>query len=124
MPGEDRMAKSGAAVLLWAPRIAGILVALFLGLFALDAFDGRSFLGGLGPFAIHLIPTYIVLALVALSWRFEWVGAAAFFILALAYAVMVRWRLDWVAAISGPLMIVGVLFLLSWRYRSMPRAAH
>ena len=101
-------------MLLWAPRIAGILVAGFLGLFALDAFEGQSLLLGLAAFAIHLIPSLLVLAAVAAAWKFEWVGGVAFLGLALAYAIMVRWRLDWIAVISGPLAIVGLLFLIAW----------
>jgi hypothetical protein len=110
------MNRTSAAVLLWAPRIAGILVAAFLGLFALDAFEGRSFVAALPAFAIHLIPSFLVLAAVAIAWRFEWVGAVAFLGLAVLYAVMVRGRVDWVAVISGPLLLVGILFLAAWRH--------
>lgn len=104
-------------VLRWAPRVVGILVALFLGLFALDSFTGKSLLEGLAGFAVHLIPTYIVLAVIAVAWRHEWVGALAFLALAVTYGVMVRWRMDWVAVISGPLVVVGLLFLASWIHR-------
>jgi hypothetical protein len=111
------MNRTSAALLLWAPRIAGILVAAFLGLFALDAFDGRSFVAALPEFALHLVPSLLVLAVVAAAWKFEWIGAVAFFGLAVLYAVMVRGRLDWIAVISGPLAIVAVLFLVSWSRR-------
>lgn len=110
------MTRTSATFLLWGPRITGILLAAFLGLFALDAFDGRPLVETLPAFAIHLIPSFLVLAVVAIAWKFEWVGAVAFIGLAVAYTVMVRWRIDWIAAISGPLTIVGVLFLLSWRH--------
>jgi hypothetical protein len=103
-------------LLLWAPRIAGLLVAAFLALFALDAFNETgSFVGALPAFAIHLIPSLLVLMVVAIAWRFEWIGAIAFIALAVLYAVMARGRLDWIAVISGPLVLVGVLFLVSWR---------
>jgi hypothetical protein len=102
----------------WTPRLAGLVVAGFLALFALDAFDGRSLTETLPAFAMHLIPSLIVLAVVALAWRFEWFGATAFIILAVLYAIMVRGRLDWIVAISGPLVIVAVLFLVSWRQQA------
>jgi hypothetical protein len=103
-------------LLLWVPRIAGLLVATFLALFALDAFnETSSFVGALPTFAIHLIPSLLVLMVVAIAWRFEWIGAIAFIALAVLYAVMARGRLDWIAVISGPLVLVGVLFLVSWR---------
>jgi hypothetical protein len=110
------MKSASASLLLWAPRIGGILVAAFLGLFALDAFDGRSLGAAIPAFAVHLIPSTLVLAAVAIAWRFEWLGAGVFLGLAVLYAVMVRGRLDWVAIISGPLAVVGVLFLASWRH--------
>jgi hypothetical protein len=115
--------KTSAALLLWAPRVTGILMAAFLGLFALDAFDGRSFLAALPAFAIHLIPSFLVLAVVAIAWKAEWIGAVAFLGLAVLYAVMVRGRIDWVALISGPLVIIGVLFLASWRHHGELRLA-
>jgi hypothetical protein len=104
----------------WAPRVCGLLMAGFLALFAVDAFDGRSFVAGLQAFAVHLIPTYIVLAIVAVAWRAEWFGAAAFLAVAVAYGMMVGWRLDWMAAVSGPLLLVSALFFVSWRHHLTP----
>lgn len=102
-------------LLFWAPRVAGILIAALLAVFALDAFNNHSLLSGLPEFAIHLIPSLLVLIVVAIAWKFEWIGAIAFIGLAVLYALMVRGRLDWIIIISGPLTIVGVLFLVSWR---------
>ena len=116
------MTKTTASILLWAPRIAGIALALFLSLFALDAFDGRSFFGALPGFLIHLTPALLVFAVVALAWRMPIVGAVAFPIFALGYAVMVGGRADWIAVIAGPLAIIGVLFLVSWGAQAMSRA--
>src|SRR5262245_50321223 len=98
-------------VLFWTPRIAGILVAGFLALFALDAFNRTSFVAALPEFAIHLIPSLLVLTVVAIAWRFEWIGAIAFVGLAALYAAMDGGRPDWILAISGPLLVVGALFL-------------
>ena len=111
------MKTSTASVILWAPRIAGVAVALFLALFALDAFNGQPFVNALPDFLIHLLPSLGVLAVVALAWRFPLVGAAAFAGLAVLYAVMVNGRPDWIAVVGGPLLVVGLLFLASWRYR-------
>jgi hypothetical protein len=102
-----------ARLIVWLPRILGIAVGLFLGMFALDAFSGGEPLASaLSDFAIHLLPAATILAVVAIAWRFPWVGAIAFVGFAVAYAVAVR-RLDWVAAISAPLLVVGLLFLAS-----------
>jgi hypothetical protein len=113
------MTKALEKLVWWGPRISGLAVAAFLALFALDAFSGSaSFFEALPAFAIHLIPSVLVLVVVALAWRFEWIGAIAFIALAALYAVMVRGRVDWIVVISGPLVLVGVLFLVSWRYHA------
>src|SRR6476619_4220244 len=98
-----------AALLLWAPRFAGLAIAVFLALFALDAFDGRPFFVALPGVLMHLLPAFLVLAAVALAWRFPLAGAVAFAGLALAYAIAVRWRLGWIAVIGTPLVVVAVL---------------
>ena len=101
------------AVSLWIPRIAGLGVAMFLSLFALDAFGAKPFLEALPEFLIHLTPALVVMAGVALAWRYPLAGAGAFGALAVGYAMVANGRVDWVAAISGPLAMVAALFLVS-----------
>ena len=104
-------------LLLWGPRILGVLVSMFVGLFALDAFNqGTPFLQALPGFFIHMLPAFILLALVSASWRREWIGGVGFIALAVAYSMMARGHVDWMLAISGPLLVVGTLFLWSWRH--------
>jgi hypothetical protein len=104
-------------LLRWLPRLFGFAVALFLSLFALDAFgDGQSVMRALPGFVIGLAPAAIVLAAVALAWRSEWIGAAAFTMLAAAYAIAAREHVSWIAAISGPLLAAALLYLWSWSY--------
>jgi len=113
--------------LVWLPRIFGIATSLSIGLFALDAFSGRTFVEGLPGFIIHLVPSMFLLAIVALSWRREWIGAVVFGMLAIAYALSVPTRPDWMLAISGPLVVTAGLFLLSWWVRggsAQPAASH
>ena len=98
-------------LLLWSPRVLGILVGIFLGLFALDALDE-----GIPALLLHVMPAAGVLLLVAVSWRREWLGGTMFVVLGAVYGVL-AWRrghVDWLLIVSGPLLIVGVLFLLSW----------
>lgn len=106
-------------VLRWAPRVLGILFAAFISLFALDVFgEGYSFWETALALLVHLIPTGILLVVLALSWRWEWVGGILFPALAILYLAFSRGRLHWsaYAVISGPLFLEGALFLLSWRY--------
>ena len=112
------MTKTGGALALWAPRVAGMAMAMFLSLFAFERYNGRSFSESLPASLIGLLPALIVAAAVAAGWRYPFIGAGGFALLALAYAAMARDRLDWIAVISGPLVVVAVLFVLSARHQS------
>ena len=111
-------------LVLWSPRILGILVSLFLGVFALDEFDGgKSPLQALPDFAMHVVPTLALLVVVGVSWRWEWVGGLVFTALAACYTYLARTHLSWILAIAGPLLIVGVLFFWSWVHHGETRGA-
>ena len=45
------MTRTPARLIVWLPRVLGIVVAVFLGVFALDAFGE-----GIGSVAAHAIP--------------------------------------------------------------------
>ncbi len=109
------MTPTSSRLLLWSPRVLGILIAVFFGMFALDAFgEGKRLIEALGDVAIHLVPAIMLLVIVAVSWRWEWVGGIGFVGLAVAYVAMVPGRLEWILVVSGPLLVVGALFLWSW----------
>ena len=102
----------------WAPRVLGLIFALFLSVFALDAFRPEVALpAAAGDFAMHLIPAGVVAGLLALAWRRECIGALAFPALSLAYLVWTWGRFPWTvyAVIAGPLVVTGGLFWLSWQ---------
>jgi hypothetical protein len=109
--------------LVWAPRILCILYAAFISLFALDAFDPRRHLGeNLLAFSMHLIPTAVILLVLAVSWRRAWVGGVfcvAFGVLYVGWAAG-RFPISIYVLISGPLFLTGVLFLLSWIFSREP----
>jgi len=118
------MSKLSSRFLLWSPRILGILVCSFVSLFALDAFGGgKPAAQALPDFANHVAPVLVLLAIVAVSWRYEWVGGIVFTGLAIAYAFFARDHLSWIVTIAAPLLIVGVLFLWSWRHHAELRSA-
>jgi hypothetical protein len=79
-------------LLLWTPRAAAAAMALFLSLFALDAFNGTSMIDAIPRLLVHLGPAFLVLALLAVAWRFLLTGATRFLLLAMSYAVMVLAR--------------------------------
>lgn len=110
------MNKTLHRVIVWAPRVLGILAALFLGLFALDVFDmGLSFWETIGALLIHLVPSLLLLIVVALSWRWPWLGGLLFVVLGALYVWATQphpWT--WDVIVAGPLFLTGLLFLLGW----------
>ena len=118
------MTSNSRKLIQWGPRILGILVCLFLGTFSLDAFGpGKTFVQAVADFAIHLTPALILLAVVALAWRWEWIGALVFTGVAVSYAYAARTHASWIPVIAGPLLLVGILFFWSWIRRKEFHAA-
>ena len=112
--------------LLWAPRILTIAFAAFLSIFALDVFgEGHGFWRTAGELLLHLIPTFLILLILAVAWRREWLGALLFIAIAALYVVTSRGRfpISVYFAIAGPVTIAAIIFLVSWKYRSRLRAS-
>lgn len=101
--------------LLWTPRILGIIIALFITLFAFDVFGTgagfwKTFLALLG----HLVPTFLLIIILIVSWKRPWVGGICFMLLGIAYLV---WKGFAYPVIYIALFLVGILFFLSWIFR-------
>ena len=114
-------------LLVWTPRILCLLFAAFISIFAADVFDeGDGFWNTILALLIHLIPTWIVLGVLALSWRREGVGGMMFISLGALYLIKFWGRFHWSAClgISGPLLLIGVLFFPSrLSRRDLPASA-
>lgn len=114
-------------ILFWSPRVLGILIAIFVSLFALDVFgEGYSFWETIAALAMHLIPTLVILIVLGIAWRWEWTGGFLFVALGVLY-ITLFWEPSNLPAyllISGPLFLVGILFLLDGCYRkaNLPKA--
>lgn len=111
------MKSSLKRILTWTPHVLGILFALFISLFALDVFGmGYTFWETLWALLMHLVPTFLVLAALAVAWRWAWLGGILFLALGVGYLVLMGGQVDWIAVllIAGPLWLVGLLFLASW----------
>jgi hypothetical protein len=114
------MKYSMKTVLLWSPRILAILFALFISLFALDVFDGKSgIIETMIGFAIHLIPTGIIALTIILSWRREWIGGIIFLFLPAfyIYSMWGRFPLSVYLIMCTPMAVIGILYFLNWRVR-------
>jgi len=124
------MSRLSARLLFWSPRILTILFVLFLSAFALEAFnDFQVFWKCVLAFCIGLLPAAIVAAILAVAWRWEWVGAALFTLAAVYYAwswTIPPRHMQWeaTAGISGPLLVIAGLFLANWIERAKVRMAH
>lgn len=103
-------------LLYWTPRILSILFVLLLSLFALDVFGKYQGLAVIPALFMHLlIPLAVALVTIA-AWKWNWIGAIAFFSFAVYYVWMVGLDRDWTwyATIAGPAVIIGILFLFDW----------
>ncbi|MBD3334625.1 MAG: hypothetical protein GF355_03830 [Candidatus Eisenbacteria bacterium] len=120
------MGTGARRALYWTPRALGILLALFLSLFAMDVFnEGYGFGETVLALLMHLVPVYLVVVALVVAWHWEWIGAILFTGLAFLYLILSGGRQHWAAyaTISGPLLLMGVLFLLNWRYRRQLRTS-
>ena len=93
-------------------------------MFALGVFDGTySFPLVLVALFIYLIPSLIIIVILALVWRWELVGVVIFSLLGLFYVVMLFrdrfefYILSWIFTIALPPILVGLLFYISWKIK-------
>ncbi len=114
------MHKTVPRTLFWAPRVLCVLFALFLTIFALDVFQPGKPAAAVGlDLAMHLIPTFLLLLILAVAWRHELLGAIVFAGLAVLYLVAFWGRFHWsaYAVISGSLFVVAGLFFANWQVK-------
>jgi hypothetical protein len=111
--------------LFWTPRILCLLFAAFVSLFALDVFaEGYGFWETIAALVMHLVPTGIILVVLAVAWRWEWIGAVLFVALGVGYVIMAWEKFEGITylLIAGPLFLVGALFLIDWVFHAALRS--
>lgn len=113
-------------ILHWTPRVICILAILFISLFALDSFSpDLTIWQQIGAFLIHLIPSFVLLALLIVAWKWEYIGGIIFIIIGLGLSPFifnhnynmnhsVGMSLGILLMITFPFVIVGVLFIISY----------
>jgi len=121
--------KKFSRIVYWAPRILCILAILFISMFALDSFSPeKTIWQQLGAFLIHLIPSFILLALLIIAWKWEFIGGLIFSLIGLGFSPVIFihnynmnhsvWMsLSIILMITIPFVIVGILFILSYRMK-------
>jgi len=108
--------KKTSRFLLWTPRVLGILFILFIGMFALDVFqENHGFWSSVLLFLVHLIPSYILLAILLLCWR--WPAAGLLYIVLAGWYLLKfygRFPVSVYFVVAGPAVVCGALFVLQF----------
>ncbi|MBN2611008.1 MAG: hypothetical protein JXB00_05585 [Bacteroidales bacterium] len=117
--------KTFIRILHWLPRILCILAILFISLFAADAFKpGLTIWQQLSGFLMQLIPSFILLALLIVAWKWEYIGGIIFIVIGLGLSPFifmhnykmnhsVGMSLGIILMITFPFVVVGILFIIS-----------
>ena len=117
--------KTAYKIIYWLPRIICIAAILFISMFAADAFESKlTIWQQLGHFFMHLIPSFILLGILLVAWKWEIIGGIIFMLIGLGFTPFIYahnyqmnhsvWiSLGIIALITFPFIVVGALFLVS-----------
>ena len=117
--------KTSTKVLHWTPRILCILAILLVSLFALDSLSSeRTFWQNIAGLMMNLIPSFVLLAVLIVAWKWEKVGGITLIILGLAFSIFifmlnfkrshsVATSLFTTLIICIPFVLAGILFIRS-----------
>ena len=129
---DTEIMKTTCKFLYWAPRSLCILAIAFISMFAADSFEtGQSIGQQLAAFAIQLIPSFVLLAMLLVSWKWELLGGILFTATGLGFSpfiYMLNFRRShsvWqgitaILMVTIPFMLVGLLFIAGY-YRKKGR---
>ena len=117
--------KISTRVLYWLPRIICIIGILFISMFSIDALNSElTIWQQILSLSMHLIPSFVLILLLLLSWKRELIGGIIFMIIGLGFSPIIFihnfkmnqsiWMsLGVISVITIPFAIVGVLFIVS-----------
>jgi cell division protein FtsW (lipid II flippase) len=117
--------KISTRVLHWLPRIICIMGILFISMFSIDALNSElTIWQQILSLSMHLIPSFVLILLLLLSWKRELIGGIIFMIIGLGFSPIIFihnfkmnqsiWMsLGVISVITIPFAIVGVLFIVS-----------
>ncbi len=110
----------------WAPRVLCIVAILFVSVFSLDAFQpGVPLTDETLAWLMHMIPSFVLIIILAIAWKWENIGGIIFLSLGLAFTPFIFWgnytnnhsiwiSLVVVLTITIPFILVGALFMMSY----------
>ena len=117
--------KISTRVLYWLPRIICIIGILFISMFSIDTLNSElTIWQQILSLSMHLIPSFVLILLLLLSWKRELIGGIIFMIIGLGFSPIIFihnfkmnqsiWMsLGVILVITIPFVIVGVLFIVS-----------
>jgi hypothetical protein len=118
--------KTSVKILQWTPRILCILAILFISLFALDSFSSeRTFWQNTAAFLMHLIPSFVLLAILIVAWKWENIGGILLIIVGAVLCVFIfninynqrhftlLQSISNVSILCLPFLLAGILFIIS-----------
>lgn len=101
-------------IMLWTPRVLGILLTCFVSLFALDAFNSDHPVTADYPgLFMNLLPPLLMIVLLLISWKKPLFGGILFILLGFAYGFKSLDHLNWILVIGLPVFLIGALFIFS-----------
>ena len=117
--------KSSIKIFYWLPRVTCIFAIIFISMFATDAFSSElTIWQQIRGFLIHLIPSFILLAILILAWKWEYIGGILFTIVGLGLSPFIFMRnynmnhsvvlsFEVILIITFPFVVIGILFIIS-----------
>ena len=101
----------------WLPRAIVILYIAFISLLSLDVFEEYAFPEVLIALFIHLIPAFILIALLVLAWKKPKIGGICFILLAIIFTFFFHTYQDTMTffILSGMPFLAGLFFLMDKR---------
>ncbi len=119
--GDRKINQRLSRFLYYTPRISGILMILFVALFALDVFGGNEpiweqILG----FIIHAAPSIILAILMIFAWRKPVIGFIVYGLAAIGFLFFVfdsKFGPSNFMMFVAPLALISGLFWINWKWK-------
>lgn len=106
-----RATNTGNHYVSWTLRVLLILMILFFALFSLDVFDeGQGFWDTTVAFMMHNIPSFAMIIILIIAWKWEHIGGALLMLCVLGFAIFLFVRSG--NFMYGTLIMVGTPFLI------------
>lgn len=104
-----------AKTLYWFPRILTIIAILFMLMFSFDVFSGNEpFARKMLGFLIHNIPVLILIAVLIIAWKWEFIGGMLLVVAAVGGGIFFYsfTKNTGSLIVMAPFLITGLLFIL------------